>query len=56
MDEELHWYVLRLARLPDSPPGVCPDTPLGQVSWTNDDMELNRLSSNSEGSAAHKLE
>ena len=56
MDEELHWYVLRLSRLPDSPPGVRPDTTLGDVSWTNDDLELNHFSGNSEGSAARKLE
>ena len=56
MDEELRWYVLRSSCLTDSPPGVRSDTPLGDVSWTNDDLELNCFSGNSEGSAARKLE
>ena len=56
MDEELCWYVLRLSHLPDSPPGVRPDATLGDVSWTNDDLELNSFRGTSEGSAARKLE
>ena len=55
MDEELHRYVLRSPRLLDNPPGVHPDTPLGDVSWRNDDMELSLFSSNSGGSAACEL-
>ena len=37
MDEELYQYELRSPRLPDSPPGVCAETPPGEVSWTDDD-------------------
>ena len=52
MDEELRRYVLRSSHLPDSPPGVHLDTPLSDVSWPNDDLELSRFSGDSEGSAA----
>ena len=47
--------MLRSSCLPDSPPGVRPDTPFSDVSLTNDDLELSCFSSNSEGSAARKL-
>ena len=55
MDEELHRYMLRSSRLPDSPPSVHLDTPLSNVSWTNNDLELSRFSGDSEGSAAREL-
>ena len=50
MDEELYQYALRSPRLPDSPPGVCAETPPGEVSWTDDDPQRNHFSGDSEGS------
>ena len=47
--------MLQWSCLPDSPPGVRLDTPFGDVSWTNDDLELSCFSGDSGGSAARKL-
>ena len=43
MDVELRRYMLRSSSLPDSPPGIHPDTSLSDVCWTNDDLELSRV-------------
>ena len=51
MDEELCHYTFRLPCLPDSLPGAHVDTPSGQVSWRDNDLELSRFKGKSEGSA-----
>ena len=54
MDKQLY-KVLRLPCLPDSPPGVHLDNPQDNVSWRDDDLELNCFSGGSEGSAVVDL-